>query len=485
MVSSLEVLTMSRTIHALAAVGVFLAAHPAWSQIPNPNQNQRNDSPAAGTSVRGKIVRVEGQDKIIVQTSDNREVTLMSNPNTRYVIDGRAARFGDLRNGAVVSATYNLDNGRYLVSSVQVGDAPGAAQPAQPGGIDERRVRGRVVSVNPATNQIVVRSTDGNQVTLFVQKNGRLLRNGQTIGFADVQVGNTVNAQYLERDGRWWVDEVTVTTDNAAIEPAPQVTPPQGNPPLNQPAATSIRGRIVRVDGQDRIVVQTTDNREVILISNPNTRYVVDGRAARFTDLRTGVNISASYNINNGRYLVSSVQVGDAPDTAPPAGNNDRRFRGRIVSVNAATNQIVAKSQDGAQVTLFVQKNGRFLRNGQAIRFADLQVGTAIEAQYLERDGHWWVDEVTVVTDTSANDPPAGDGTQVQGVVVRVVGQNQVIIRTPDNKEMTIDLVPQTVYTFNNQPGQFRDIQPGQDVRVQYNTRERRSIASRIFGMRR
>jgi len=375
---------MSRLIPTLAVTGVFLASSFVYSQALDPNQNQNNNQPAAGTTVRGKVVRVEGQDRIVLQTTDNKEIILMSSPTTRYVIDGRDGRFADLRNGVNVRATYTTEGNRYLVSSLQVGDAP------------------------------------------------------------------------------------------------PTATGP-GAPAA---AGTTLQGKVVRVEGQDRIIVKTSDNKEVILMSNPNTRYVIDGRTGRFTDLRKGVNVRATYNIDGTRYIVSSVQVGDAPAvvTQPQPGGINEKFRGRIVRVDAATNQIVAKSQDGNEVTLYVQKNGRFLRNGQAITLVNLQVGTVIEAQYLERDNHWWVDEVIVVTDT---DQAGTDATQIQGTVIRIVGQNQVIIRTKDNKEFTVDLVPQTVYTFDNQPGQFRDIQTGQEIRVQYNTRDRRSIASRIFGIRR
>jgi translation initiation factor IF-1 len=240
---------------------------------------------------------------------------------------------------------------------------------------------------------------------------------------------------------------------------------PKTNPNPNQDtkqatSVTTLRGKVVRVEGQDRIVVKTSDNRDVILMANPTTRYVINGKTARFADLRTGVDFRATYNLQNNQYIVSSIQAGEGFDVDTQPGINERKFRGRVVKVDAATNQIVAKSQDGKEVTLYVQKTGRFLRNGQAVRMADIQVGTVIEAQYLERDNHWWVDEVLLVTDVT---DPAAQGTQVQGTVVRVVGTNQVIVRTNDNKEVTIELVPQTVYTFDNQPAQLRDIQAGQE----------------------
>jgi ribosomal protein L35AE/L33A len=376
---------MSRLIPTMAVTGVFLASSFGYSQAtdPNQNQNQNNTQAATGTIVRGKVLRVEGQDKIVVQTTDNKEIILNANPTTRYVINGRAGRFTDLRTGVNVSATYTNQDDRYIVSSFQVGDAP-----------------------------------------------------------------------------------------NAVTDPA---TPAIG---------TAVQGKVVRVEGQDRIILMTTDNKEVVLMSNPTTRYLINGKAGRFADLRTGVNLRANYVVEGNRYVVNSFQVGDAPAIAAEQGGiNERKFRGRVVKVDAANNQIVAKSQDGKEVTLYVQKTGRFMRNGQAVRMADIQVGTIIEAQYLERDNHWWVDEVMLVTDSTE---PAAEGTQVQGTVVRIVGTNQVIIRTRDNKEVTIDLVPQTVYTFdNNQPGRLVDVQPGQDIRIQYNTQNRRSIASRIFGIRR
>jgi len=263
-----------------------------------------------------------------------------------------------------------------------------------------------------------------------------------------------------------------------------QAQDPKTNPNPNQTTTvTTLRGKVVRVEGQDRIVVKTSDNRDVILMANPNTRYVINGKTGRFADLRTGVDFRANYNLQNNQYIVSSIQAGEGFDVDTQPGINERKFRGRVVKVDAATNQIVAKSEDGKEVTLYVQKTGRFMRNGQAVRMADIQVGTVIEAQYLERDNHWWVDEVILVTDVT---DPAAQGTTVQGTVVRIVGTNQVIVRTSDNKEVTIELAPQTVYTLdNNQPGQLRDFQAGQDIRVQYDVRDRRSIASRIFGVRR
>jgi len=335
-------------------------------------------------------------------------------------------------------------------------------------------------------------------------------------------------------------------------------------------SAPSLRGKIIRVEGQNRVVVQMTDNKEVILISSPTTRYLIAGRAGRFSDLRPGVDVRATYILENNQYVVSAVDVGDG-DSSPgglvesrfrgkiltvnaagnelvvQAPNGDRvtfyaqknaqftrngrpvsfgdlivgtpieadfvmrdgkrvvstvaivteppvipgailagKFRGKIVAVNGAGNQFVVRTPDDNLVTIHVQKTARFLRDGQAVRVVDVAIGAVIETDFVERDGRRWVEEVIIVPDNAGlPTPPVADANEVQGVVVRVVGQNQVIIRTNDNKEVTVELAPQTVYTFNNQPVQLSDIQAGQDLRIVYDTRDRRSIASRIFVVRR
>ena len=61
--------------------------------------------------------------------------------------------------------------------------------------------------------------------------------------------------------------------------------------------------------------------------------------------------------------------------------------------------------------------------------------------------------------------------------MVRIVGKDQVVIRTGDNKEVTVYVEPQTKYVINEQPPRFADFQPGADIRVQYVERDRRPLA--------
>jgi len=79
---------MSRLISTLAVTSVFLANSLGFGQATNPAQNQNqnpnhnNNQATTGTTVRGKVLRVEGQDRIIVQTPDNKEVILIPSATT-------------------------------------------------------------------------------------------------------------------------------------------------------------------------------------------------------------------------------------------------------------------------------------------------------------------------------------------------------------------------------------------------------------------
>jgi translation initiation factor IF-1 len=156
--------------------------------------------------------------------------------------------------------------------------------------------------------------------------------------------------------------------------------------------AVTVRGRVVRMQAPDQFVVKTTDNKEVIFVANPQTKYVINEKAVKYTDLRVGADVSAVYTVQDNRNLVSAVTVGVA--AAQPA-----------------------------------------------------------------------------------------EGTPLQGTVVRVVGKDQVIVRTQDNKEVTVYIVPETKYTFNDRPGAFTDLAPGADIRIMYDVRDRRHVARNILGL--
>jgi len=245
-----------------------------------------------------------------------------------------------------------------------------------------------------------------------------------------------------------------------------QVEPAPGAKALN------VRGRFVRVEGENRFIVRTQENKEVTFFVAPGTRYIINGKAVRLADLKPGADLTATYIIQNNQQTANVVTVGDA--------SPDNVFRGRVTAKTAET--ITVKAAAGKEMAFSTNAQSRFTLRDKAITVNDVKIGAIVEVRYVDRDSHSWVEELIVNDVTADNDEP---GEEMKGVIVRVVGQNQVVIKTADNKEVIVDLNPQTVYKLNDQPARIADFQPGADVRVIYGVRDRRPIARTVFGVRR
>lgn len=193
------------------------------------------------------------------------------------------------------------------------------------------------------------------------------------------------------------------------------------------------------------------------------------------------VGSAASATMDGERYLVNQVQIG-ANGTAATPNENDRRFRGRVTKI-VNKEQFVVKSQVGKEVTFYTQPQAQIMIDGKSGRVEDLKVGSEVEVVYVERNDQWWVESVMVTPATANNTAPAAN--EVHGTILRIVGNDQVIVKTTDGKEVTVYVVPTTTYSLDNQPGRLTDLQPGTTVRVQTETRDRGLFGRSFLGLRR
>jgi hypothetical protein len=147
---------------------------------------------------------------------------------------------------------------------------------------------------------------------------------------------------------------------------------------------TRIQGRIVRMQGPDRFVVRTTDKREVILHSNAQTKFLLNSRAARFSDLREGVDIDAIFDVNGDLNVVSSVIITPAGvvEQVPP---DVTVIEGTIVRIQEPDN-IVVRTSRGEEVILVTDARTSFTLNERAGRLVDFRPGMAVRAQFDVRD---------------------------------------------------------------------------------------------------
>jgi len=236
-----------------------------------------------------------------------------------------------------------------------------------------------------------------------------------------------------------------------------------------------IQGRIVRT-APDQFIVETRDNKQVTFYTNPQTRYLQNNKVVRYADLRVGANITAGYVTEGDRYIVNTVTLAPAQPGSPVQVEGAQAGRanlveGEIVRV-VGKDQVVIRTSDGKEVIVYVSPETRYQLNAKGGEFNDLKAGTTIGVDYDVRDQRNTARQVVGVT-------------RVEGQVVRVVGQNQVIIRTSDGKEVTVNVSPETRYQLTTQGGQLTDVRPGTDISVYYDVRDQRPVARRIFPLRR
>jgi hypothetical protein len=151
-----------------------------------------------------------------------------------------------------------------------------------------------------------------------------------------------------------------------------------------------VRGKITKVEGTDRIVVRTQDNKDVILVANPQTRFTINGKAGRFADLRVGNEIDVAYLVQDNVNVVNTVLVGDLE----PA---DATFvEGTVVRV-VGEDQIVVRDRADKEVIVFVNPQTRFLIDERPVRLVDFRQGANVRINVDTRDNRTWARTVTSV----------------------------------------------------------------------------------------
>ena len=159
---------------------------------------------------------------------------------------------------------------------------------------------------------------------------------------------------------------------------------------------------------------------------------------------------------------------------------------GKIVRADNGT--VVVRTDAGKEITLNSAAQTRFMIDGRPARFADFRVGSTINAAYFMDRERMMLDTLVIGELPAApapTAPVAPEGTLVQGTVVRVIGNDQMVIKTADGKEVIVQVSPQTKYQLTTQGGAFADVTANMPVQVWYDVVDRRPLARVIRPWRR
>jgi len=221
------------------------------------------------------VVRVDPASNLfIMRTGEGKEVTLFAGQKSTFRFNDRAARLQDLREGMPVTAVFAPTADRFVVSSVTLSatQEPRAGQGAPAAG---EAMRGRIVGAHSEPPHLIIRSEDGKEMILYLD--GR----------------QDVTFRYETRGGK------RVLTALSSGQPA-AAAPPTGGTPA--PSPTQLTGTVVRVAGPDnQFIVRTEDGREMTFYADPKAIYEFDGRTGQFSDLRSGVGVSITYDVRDAR----------------------------------------------------------------------------------------------------------------------------------------------------------------------------------------
>src|SRR5687768_14887340 len=159
-----------------------------------------------------------------------------------------------------------------------------------------------------------------------------------------------------------------------------------------------------------------------------------------------------------------------------------------------APDSYVIRTADNKELTFYTNPQTRYFINGNQARYGDYKVGSEVTGFYrTDKDRNYlnafYVGQVPQQANPAPVAPGAADGTAVQGTIIRVVGKDQVVIKTEGDKEITVYVNPETKYLYNEKPAQYSEFQGvtvGTPIQVYYDndTKLNRPVARRILWRR-
>jgi hypothetical protein len=186
-----------------------------------------------------------------------------------------------------------------------------------------------------------------------------------------------------------------------------------------------------------------------------------------------------------------NTQPNAQPNTQGTSGTAQTNVRGtgtelRGKVIRSANGEIVVRGSDNREMTFRTNPQTRYFSGGRASRFDDVRVGSDINLWYDGSGNNYVVNTLDLIPAAGATSTTTTTTNNVyEGQVVRVVGNDQVLLRLADGKEITVYVGPQTTYRFNDQPATFNQFQAGVPVEVNYVLQNGRPYARGILGRRR
>ena len=149
--------------------------------------------------------------------------------------------------------------------------------------------------------------------------------------------------------------------------------------------------------------------------------------------------------------------------------------RGRVVKVHG-TDRFVVRTSDNREVILRTRTATKFLRNKQAVRFADLRAGIPVTV-LVDEDGKDLFATSVTLDEVVAEE----DATTLEGTIVRVrETENEIVVRTSAGKEVILVTNKAAKITLNNRTVRLTALQPGMAIKANFAVKNKKNMAHSI-----
>jgi hypothetical protein len=201
---------------------------------------------------------------------------------------------------------------------------------------------------------------------------------------------------------------LTLSGSVAAQEKPPAQAP---EPPRPQMAGERVMGTVASV-GVDRFELKKPDGASQIVLVNAQTHYRQEQQEFQLEDLKPGDHVLVNGNLNSDKQFVAvgirrvteeqlqRFQAGGGPGPGGGPGgpgggwgqSGGDRAGGEIISIDQ--NQIKMRNRVQGEMTIVINDQTTFTKQGQAITLKDLKVGDRIFATGKEVQGQFVATQV-------------------------------------------------------------------------------------------
>jgi Cu/Ag efflux protein CusF len=249
---------------------------------------------------------------------------------------GKSGKFSKLRVGDKVNLKFNTQTKQ----ATSIVDSP-----------DLYEIHGTVESVDTTASTVTIASEDGgNSVTVTVDPNTVIQRNGVAATLADLLVGDKVEAKY---------DSATMLASLIKTDVED----------------SELNGTIAALDTAASTVTITPDDGSADVVLNVVASTVIErnGVVATLADLLVGDKVEAKYD--SATMLASFIKT--------EVEDGELKVKGTIAALDATANTVTIAPDDGsADVVLNVVASTVIVNHDTVIALSDLQAGDKVKAEY-------------------------------------------------------------------------------------------------------